>query len=215
MGDKTTYLTMALLLCVSLVFISLDVSASSGEPRYDLEIFSDEFCDCDTDCRDTELEGSGCLTEDTDPRIKNLNRYSDDYIEAAQDNQYNGVCATYFLVVDDEYNELSGVDMTPECSIQYEVLDEPEVNETEQVNETETEEPVDEDPIEEIADDITEPLTNTTNQTAETNQTQTDNQNQTEEDNMITISTAQLIALTVIVLGFFGLMGWIAYLLKN
>jgi cobalamin biosynthesis Mg chelatase CobN len=221
MSGSYTSIYLFLALCVGLLLVSSASVAASDAPRYELEIFEDQFCDCDSDCRANGSDSTGCLTDDTDPRIKSLNRYSDDYIEAAHKKQQNGVCAKYYLVVDDEYNELDGVTMTEDCTPQYEIPEEekePEDTSDEtasDVNESST----DEESTSQTAE--TNDVTNTNSQAQSTNTTanitQQINQTQqanttTEEDTMISIST---IALTVIVLGFFGLMGWIAYLLKN
>lgn len=213
------YLFLAL--CVGLLLVSSSNVLASDAPRYEVRIFEDEYCDCDADCRINGSDVMGCLTEDTDPRIKSLNRYTDDYIEAAHEEQQNGVCAKYFLVVDDEYNELDSVTMTEDCTPQYEIPEEekePEDTSDEtasDVNESSTNEESPSETTETNDVTNTNSQTQSTNATANTtqqiNQTQQANTN-TEEDTMISIST---IALTIIVLGFFGLMGWIAYLLKN
>ena len=211
---KITMKYTFLFVVVCLILSALQpIVLASDVPVYALSIDVDDYCNCDSDCKSSEDDTTGCMTSRTGPDILTLNRYAADYIDTANDNFYNGVCA----VLTFDGNEITTT-MTSDCTANFEP--EPEVIEEPEEPVIETEDPVEEESTTEINS-----MNNTTAEQAGINNTNSEQNSSLEEQNdtqtlgmeedIMVISTAQLFAITFIVIGFFGLMGWMAYLLKN
>lgn len=161
---------------------------------YHLIISGDDYCDCDDDCGEMQ----SCLTRDTDEYIKKLKKDSLSRIEEAEEEDFKGVCAELYF----DTNKVP-YHMTP-C------------NETEGNNETE----VVEENIENLTDvDIKLEQRNTT-VTEEEVGGETEKISglvvvNGEKEEGVMLRTPVIASITVIVIGFFALIGWFAYLLQK
>ncbi|MBU0536267.1 MAG: hypothetical protein KKE20_04840 [Nanoarchaeota archaeon] len=167
--------------------------------------FYGEYCDCDDDCGTF----SSCLSSDTDLFVKNMNTQSGDKIKEAQAAGFRGICTEVTM-----NGELMVYAMTTECSEYAQPekdLDNTAPGSTQPADTSSTNRviTVSFNGDKKTNSSTSSPKTTTAKKTAaNTTNKSTGGQN-------MDLITAGIIAGTIILVGFFGLMAWMAYLLQK
>ncbi len=206
--ERTCLLIIAgLLLAAALTPLSSADENASRDFRLE---FYDDYCNCDEDCGGL----SSCLSEDTDSFIRGMNTQTDEAIEEAHEAGFKGVCTS--VTID---NEFIIYEMTSDCTGYA-----PEDKAEESDNSSET------------AQNSTTGNTNVSGGEAEappnriitisfdggnTTGDELPSEGSAEGIKEITggfsmeLVTAGIVAGTIVLVGFFGLMAWMAYLLQK
>jgi archaellum component FlaD/FlaE len=188
------------------------VVGSNGD-TFDL-VLSEDHCNCDADCEDTQ----GCLTNTTESDLFVITSNTRSVIAEAHEEGFNGICTTLYF-----NDAIMATSMTEDCTSQLpepEEEDEEEEEEQEEEQEEEEEEEETEEEEEQEEEEETEEETDPAEDVVNVIKQVSGNSNTTlpEEGNGgidMSITTATIVAGTVIVVGFFGLMAWMAFLLQK
>ncbi|HLC98915.1 MAG TPA: hypothetical protein VJC00_02810 [Candidatus Nanoarchaeia archaeon] len=189
---------LVLFSALALVITAFAAVAQDNTSRdFELDFYS-EYCNCDSDCG----EFSSCLTDDTDPFIRNMNIKTGQKLEEAKEAGYKGMCTAVTLD-----GELMVYGMTKNCTAAEGAQEEPAEAEKAEPEGTITQ-------TKTLSRVITVEFEDTP-KTAGKTSTKTNAKKTTAGGSNMDIITAGIISGTIVLVGFFGLMAWIAYLLQN
>ncbi|MBD3312965.1 hypothetical protein GF345_00825 [Candidatus Woesearchaeota archaeon] len=194
----------ALFCMIVMLFCASAAAQDNISKDFRLEFYGDH-CNCDKDCG----EFSSCLTDETDSFITSMNTHTDEKIEEAEQAGYKGVCTG--VTVD---GELMIYSMTKDCTAPQQSDDDTVAEDDDSgSDDAETEEPSDSKPNKSANRVVTisfDDDSGTSKSSAKSNDLK-----KITGGYSMDLVTAGIISGTIILVGFFGLMAWIAYLLQK
>ena len=193
------------LFCMIIVLFCASAAAQDNISRdFRLEFYGD-YCNCDNDCS----EFSSCLTDETDSFITSMNTHTDEKIEEAEQAGYKGICTG--VTVD---GELMIYSMTKDCTAPQQDPDDGEDDDSSSDKSDDEEESSDSKPNKSANRVVTISFDDDKGSDSTKSSKSNDLKKITGGYSMDLV-TAGIISGTIILIGFFGLMAWIAYLLQK